>query len=53
MPSPRTLERVAIKNLHSKTLRKQGASGKGFLVDHGGPERSWSTTQHHGPAGAC
>ena len=28
------------------------ASGKCFLVDHGGPERSWSTTQHHGPAGA-
>ena len=27
-------------------------SGKSFLVDHGGPERSWSTTQHHGPAGA-
>ena len=21
-------------------------------MDHGGPERSWSTTQHHGPAGA-
>ena len=20
-------------------------------MDHGGPERSWSTTQHHGPAG--
>ena len=27
-------------------------SGKCFLVDHGGPERPWSTTQHHCPAGA-
>ena len=25
-------------------------SGKSFLVDHGGPESSWSNTQHHGPA---
>ena len=25
---------------------------KKVLVDQGGPERSWSTTQHHGPAGA-
>ena len=32
--------------------QKLGTSGKSFSVDHGGPERSWSTTQHHGPAGA-
>ena len=25
---------------------------KCFLVDQVGPERPWSTTQHHGPAGA-
>src|ERR1700760_159027 len=33
-------------------LPLQTSSGKSFLVDHGGPGRSWSTTQHHGPAGA-
>ena len=27
-------------------------SGKWCLVDQGGPERPWFTTQHHGPAGA-
>ena len=27
-------------------------SGKCFLVDQGGSERPWSTTQHHGPDGA-
>ena len=33
-------------------LSDGSASGKSFLVDHSDPERSWSTTQHHGPAGA-
>ena len=27
-------------------------SGKSCLVDHSGPECSWSNTQHHSPAGA-
>ena len=27
-------------------------SGNYFLVDQGGPECPWSTTQYHGPAGA-
>ena len=31
---------------------KYGTSGKCFLVDQGGSEPSWSTTQHHGPASA-
>ena len=33
-------------------LVRAPSSGKCFLVDQGDPERPWSTTQHHGPAGA-
>ena len=38
--------RAVIQPLHTLS------SGKCFLGNQGGPERPWSTTQHHGPAGA-
>ena len=43
---------VCQTNLKSEAFSQRGTSGKGFYVDHVGPERHWSTTRHHGPAGA-